>query len=99
MKLSLIIPVILVGCAHQAQALVPSSVPEDNMPASAHVIYCSNPDMCFESAALDCSPDVTNKQHLTPGEWKQVAEPGFAFPALVQDNNGWHMWIVCSTKK
>jgi hypothetical protein len=104
MKASLIVLVMLplMGCA----STLPTSsidVPQvaTSIPADAHLMWCKgSASSCFESAGAFCASDEEptfssrNYPH-TQGKWHLVPEVGMAFPAMIQDNDGWHMLVVC----
>ena len=59
--------------------------PNAPLPTPSREIHCAAPNECFDAAKALCR-----------GPWHQVAEPGMAFPAIVNDEQGaYRMLVAC----
>lgn len=104
MKLGLcMVALAIAGCSsavHQEVRNVSEVV--NTAPSDAFLTWCKNPESCFEGAAAFCTEDDLSgnsySQHVHPGPWHQVAETDMAFPAMIQDHDGWRMWFACGEK-
>lgn len=107
MKFSLItlVATTFIGCAATTtgQTAFPSmtlAAPSEpvSVDANTHLVWCRGKvENCYIAADTFCSPDKdTNSQHMTPGKWEQVSDsPDMAFPAMIQDADGWRFFIRC----
>jgi hypothetical protein len=76
----LTLAVTLVACGS-------AKTPPTSTASNAQVVHCSAPEKgeCFDTAKTLCG-----------GPWHQVAEPGIAFPAIVNDERGgYRMLVAC----
>jgi len=83
------------GCAHHSDVIKnnDTAVERIYIPAKAHLVWCREYNGCFQAAATFCG------EHHHPGTWKQMAEPGMSFPAMVQEkDNSWHTLIICDNE-
>jgi hypothetical protein len=93
---SAILFIMFTGCV--STPLTKTVPPTFTVPEDAHYVHCGNDvEDCFRGAELDCSPDRNNThmQHQRPGRFIQVPEPGFYWPAIVQEESGWKIFISC----
>jgi len=105
MKLGLIFPaaILIAGCSHYETVEKAKDIATVELPAgiSTHLVWCKAEEECFTNASLQCSPDhnaLTGgyfNGYPRPGKWHAVAENGMAFPAIIQEEHGWRMLIMC----